>query len=119
MTVDEYRCLALELPQATEASHMNHPDFRVKGKIFATLWPDDRRGVLKLTPEQQITFMQADPDVFEPATGAWGERGMTIVHLEAAEKKTVHNALLMAWRNVAPKSLQKVTKFDQDERGAS
>jgi hypothetical protein len=105
MTTEEYRRIALALPEATESAHMNHPDFRVRGKIFATLWPKERRGVVKLTPEQQELVTETKPEVFAPVPGGWGRRGATMVHLELADEATVGNALLMAWRNIAPKSL--------------
>jgi hypothetical protein len=84
---------------------MNHPDFRVKGKIFATLGPGEKWGMVKLTPEQQAQFMEAEPEVFEPCSGAWGARGCTNVKLRAAKKATVFPALVAAWRNTAPKGL--------------
>jgi hypothetical protein len=91
---------------------MDHPDFRVKGKIFATLGPGEKWGMVKLTPEQQAQFMAAEPDVFEPCSGAWGERGCTNVKLRAAKKATVQQALVAAWRNTAPKQL--VLPFDDE-----
>ena len=75
MTADEFRSLALELPEATEEEHMNHPDFRVGGKIFATLGPDEVWGMVKLTPQQQVSYLGTEPDVFGPASGAWGRGG--------------------------------------------
>ncbi len=105
MTVEEFRSIALNLPEALEDEHMGHPDFRVRGKIFATLGPEERWGMVKLTPEQQAAFMQADPNVFQPIKGAWGRRGCTQVHLAAATEETVRPALLAAWHNTAPKRL--------------
>ena len=85
---------------------MNHPDFRVRGKIFATLgYPDQEWGMVKLTPEQQHDFIKSEPDVFAPSKGAWGRSGSTIVKLKAAKKTTVKAALAAAWRNAAPKAL--------------
>jgi hypothetical protein len=79
---------------------MDHPDFRVGGKIFATLgYPEDGLGMVKLTPAQQKTFMQAEPDVFFPATGAWGLRGATHVRLPRAKKSILRKALTAAWEN--------------------
>ena len=89
---------------------MNHPDFRVAGKIFATLGPGEAWGMVKLTPDQQAMHLQASPDVFRPASGTWDRRGATIVQLENADEQSVQGALLSAWRNTAPKRL--VQQFD-------
>jgi hypothetical protein len=87
---------------------MAHPDFRVKGKIFATLgYPDDGWGMVKLTADQQTVLVQAEPEVFRPVKGGWGQKGATNVWLEAASSTSVRDALVMAWRNVAPKALAK------------
>jgi hypothetical protein len=66
MTADEFRSLALSLPESIEHEHMGHPDFRVGGKIFATLGPDEAWGMVKLNPEQQTVFVRTEPDVFQP-----------------------------------------------------
>jgi hypothetical protein len=112
MTAQEFRDLALSLPEATEASHMGHPDFRVRGKIFATLGPDEAWGMAKLTPEQQTLFVRTEPNVFQPVNGAWGRRGCTYVRLEAATEPSVRQALVAAWRNTAPKRL--VQQLDEE-----
>lgn len=105
MTANDFRSLALSLPEATEAEHMGHPDFRVGGKIFATLYPDETLGMVKLTPEQQGLFIQAEPSVFRPVKGGWGRRGCTNVLLAAAKEDRVRQGLVAAWRNTAPKRL--------------
>jgi len=106
MTAADFRKLALALPEAEERAHMDHPDFRVGGKIFATLgYPDQSCGMVKLSPEEQHYFSKAEPDVFVPAKGAWGRRGATSVHLKAARKETLSQAIQAAWRNSAPKRL--------------
>lgn len=106
MTADDFRTLAVSLPEASESAHMGHPDFRVRGKIFATLgYPDDAWGMVKLTPGQQQLLVMAEPDVFVPVNGAWGRRGGTNVRLRAAKKAIVRRALALAWRNTAPKAL--------------
>lgn len=110
MTADEFRSLALGFPEAVEAEHMSHPDFRVGGKIFATLGPDLDWGMVKLTAEQQECFMRKEPVVYRPANGAWGRRGCTIVQLDRADPASVRQALMEAWRNTAPKRL--VRKYD-------
>jgi len=108
MTQDGFRRLALALPEAVESAHMAHPDFRVGGKIFATLgYPDAKWGMVKLTMEQQEMFMRVAPDVFVPAKGAWGRAGSTTVQLKRVKAAVLRDALDAAWRNVAPKRLTK------------
>jgi hypothetical protein len=105
-TPAEFRRLALSLPEATEAAHMGHPDFRVRNKIFASLGvPDKAWATVKLTPEQQEMLSGAEPAAFKPAAGAWGRRGYTHVRLAAADRPLLQSALAMAWRNTAPKTL--------------
>jgi hypothetical protein len=104
MTANDFRRLALSFPQTEERTHMNHPDFRVAGKIFATLgYPDKTRGMVKLSPEQQHYFSKDFPEVFAPVKGVWGKRGATTVYLKAAGKTTLSKAIESAWRNTAPK----------------
>jgi len=108
MTQDGFRRLALALPEAVESAHMAHPDFRVGGKVFATLgYPDANWGMVKLTTEQQEMFMRVAPDVFVPAKGAWGRAGSTTVQLKRVKAAVLRDALHTAWRNVAPKRLTK------------
>lgn len=105
-TVATFRRIALSLPEATEGSHMGHPDFRVRNKVFASLGvPDAGWGMVRLTPEQQEVVMEAEPDAFTPAPGAWGRRGYTRVRLAAVDGTTLRSVLSMAWRNAAPKRL--------------
>ena len=88
---------------------MNHPDFRVGGKIFATLGsPDDAHGMVALLPEQQEDFMLLSP-AFKPAAGAWGRGGSTLVSLFDVPRDLLEAALSAAWRRRAPKSLQAAT----------
>ncbi|MGA2922929.1 MAG: MmcQ/YjbR family DNA-binding protein [Candidatus Sulfotelmatobacter sp.] len=106
MTTNDFRRLALAQPQAIESAHLDHPDFRVRGKIFATLGhPEKGWGMVKLTPEQQHYFSKAQPEVFLPVKGAWGRRGATSVNLKAANKRTLAKAMRSAWRNTATKRL--------------
>jgi hypothetical protein len=106
VTADDFRQIALSLPEASESAHMDHPDFRVRGKIFATLgYPDQGWGMVKLTPEQQTSLVRAEPAAFVPAKGAWGRRGSTSVRLDTVDQLTLSSALVAAWRNVAPKRL--------------
>lgn len=84
---------------------MGHPDFRVGGKIFATLGPGEAWGMVSLTPEQQAAFVQSAPGMFEVFDNAWGRQGATKVILRSARKTTIRPALIAAWRNRAPKRL--------------
>ena len=114
MTSNDFRCLALSFPETSEQAHMDHPDFRVAGKIFATLgYPENGWGMVKLTPIEQGMFMRAHRGVFEPCAGAWGRRGATSVRLKAARKHTVRRALPAAWLLAAPKSLASQFKEDR------
>ena len=104
MTNHEFRTMALEIPAAVERSHMNHPDFRVAGKIFASLGvPDKNWGMVKLTLEQQRTFIEKAPEVFRPSSGGWGRQGYTNVYLPFAKTNIVRAALDAAAKNVASK----------------
>ena len=106
MTPNDFRKLALSFPVTTEHTHMNHPDFRVAGKIFATLgYPNKEHAMVKVTPVEQEMLVRAEPTVFLPVTGAWGRKGCTSVNLKAAEKTTLRRALAAAWQLAAPENL--------------
>ena len=106
MTAADFRRTALKLPEAEESAHMSHPDFRVGGKIFATLgYPDEDHGMVILPPEEQARLVRSYPKVFAPAKGAWGKRGSTSVRLEAVDKTTLNRVMEIAWRKRAPKDL--------------
>ena len=99
MTAANFRGIALSLDEAAEGAHMGHSDFRVGGRIFATLgYPDDHSGVLMLTAEEQAKFMTAHPDAFSPAAGAWGRRGSTVVRLDALDAAMLRRAITLAWQ---------------------
>jgi hypothetical protein len=109
--VDRFRAMALGFPGAEESAHMGNPDFRVGGRIFATLSGQARgRGVLKLTVEQQAAFVAELPEVFEPVQGGWGRMGMTYLVLDRADEATMRGALATAHRNVAAKQAAGRTK---------
>lgn len=96
---------ALALPEAEEGSHFGKRDFRVRGKIFASL-PTPRQAVLKLTIEEQELLTSTEPDIFFRIPGGWGRKGWTSVALDKCDGDTLTGALRMAWRNVAPTSLR-------------
>ena len=102
MTAEKFRTLALEVPGAIESSHMDHPDFRINGRVFASLgYPDDDHGMVKLTPEQQQTLLRAAPNVFAPCAGAWGRQGSTSVALALVKVDVLRTALETASKNVS------------------
>lgn len=104
MTAAGFRRIALGMPQASESAHMNHPDFRVDGKIFATLgYPTDEYGMVVLSPDEQQRFVKSNPSVFTPAKGAWGRRGSTCVLLKAVAAPVLRRAMKIAWQQKAPK----------------
>jgi hypothetical protein len=99
------RKLALALPDVEEKSHFEQPDFRVRGKIFAGLSRDEKRGNLKLPLELQATVLDARPEAFSPAAGAWGRGGWTYVDLAHVHLGELETLVREAWRLVAPKKL--------------
>jgi hypothetical protein len=102
MTPAAFRRIALGLPDAVEGSHMGHADFRVNGKVFATLgWPDKASAMVKLPPELQDALVRAAPEAFEPARGAWGRQGSTMVRLAKAEDAMLKDAIRSAWQRIA------------------
>jgi len=106
-SADDFRRLALAFPGAEERAHMGHPDFRVGGKIFATLQGAGKgTGAVMLLPEQQELAMAAEPDAFSPAAGAWGRGGSTIVSLADVSDEWLERVLNWAWAKRAPKALR-------------
>jgi hypothetical protein len=116
MDTNDFRRIALSLEGAEEGSHMGKADFRVGGRIFATLASEDQGyGNIKLTPEQQAAFVADMPEVFLPIPGGWGRTGMTHVRLAAATGDVLAGALQTAWRL----RLERNAKSRGPQRGAS
>jgi hypothetical protein len=92
--------MALAMEGAVEGAHMGHPDFRANGRIFATLHAGNKTGMVKLSPDQQKQFLEADPDTFSPASGAWGRQGCTIVRLASAGEEMLGEAMTLAWQGI-------------------
>jgi hypothetical protein len=108
MRVADFRKMALRMPEAVEGSHFGNVDFRVGGKIFATLsLAKEGYGVLLLTPEQQAGMVADAPEVFSPVSGGWGKMGATRVHLAKVKADILEAALRLAWKKRAPKKLLK------------
>jgi len=116
MTAAGFRRVVLKLDGAMEGSHMGHPDFRLNGRIFATLHQGGKTGMVKVSPDQQEELVRERPDVFAPESGAWGRQGCTRVHLAHADEEVIGAALTLAWQHAAavpPKSRRRA------KRGAS
>ena len=108
MTANQFRRIALGMAGAVEGAHMKHPDFRAaNGKIFATLNETETRGMASLTPEQQAEFVRRAPEVFVPASGAWGRGGSTMIVLANADQEIVGEAVTLAWQRISAGSAAK------------
>src|SRR5580692_10673162 len=98
MKASDFRRLALSLEGAVEGSHMGAADFRVGGRIFATLASQKQGyGNLMLSPELQAEFVEAQPEIFLPVAGGWGRNGATHIRLDEADKDILSGALRAAW----------------------
>lgn len=99
MNAKDFRRIALSFEGAEEGSHMGHADFRVGGRIFATLASQDKGyGNLMLTLGQQRAFVEELPEIFLPIVGGWGRMGMTHIRLAAASEDVLQGALQVAWK---------------------
>jgi hypothetical protein len=99
MNAADFRRIALSFEGAEASSHMGAPDFRVGGRIFATLASESQGyGNLMLTPEQQAAFVGEQPEIFLPIHGGWGESGATHIRLAAASEDQLTGALRTAWK---------------------
>jgi len=116
MNAADFRRIALSLEGAEEGSHMGAPDFRVGGRIFATLASQGQGyGNLMLTPEHQADFVRELPEVFLPIPGGWGRMGMTHIRLAQASEDVLAGALRTAWRlriekNTSPKGKKRASR---------
>jgi hypothetical protein len=109
ISASEARALALSLPGAEESSHFDTPDFRVRGKIFATL-PGPDRMVVRIEAADQAVLVAAEPVTFAPCPGAWGLKGWTIVQLGSVDSDVLRDLLVDSWRRLVPKKM--VAAFD-------
>jgi hypothetical protein len=108
---EQARGFALELPEAVEGGHMGHADFRVGGKVFAG-FPRAGTMSLRLDAAEQGAVVAGAPEVFQPAAGAWGRQGWTLVRLDGADPQELRELLAEAWRRRAPKKL--LAAYDAD-----
>jgi len=107
MTHERFRRIALSFPDTIEGAHMGHPDFRVSGRIFATLHDDLKNGMVKLTPEQQELFVRDYPAAFAPENGAWGRQGCTRVQLGKVDEEALGEAMTLACQNTRQRAQSK------------
>ena len=113
MNAADFRRIALSLPGAEESSHMGAPDFRVGGRIFATLASQELGyGNLMLTPETQAEYVAEQPQIFLPVKGGWGRMGITHIRLAEVDEDILAGALRAAWKlrfdkNAKPKKGRK------------
>jgi len=118
MNAADFRRIALSFEGAEEGSHMGAPDFRVGGRIFATLASQDQGyGNLMLTPEQQADFVRELPEVFLPIKGGWGRMGATHIRLAKANEEVLTGALLTAWKLRVEKNAKTSRKKRKAGRG--
>jgi hypothetical protein len=111
MTAKDFHRIALSMPGAEESSHMGAPDFRVGGRIFATLASQDLGyGNLMLTPELQAAFLSEAPEIFLPIHGGWGRMGMTHIRLAEASEDILTGALHTAWKHRVEKNSKPAKK---------
>jgi hypothetical protein len=101
MNAEDFRRLALDLPEAVEGEHHGHPDFRAHGRIFASLQADGERGMVRVPPVVQRELIRAHGKAFVPANGAWGRAGCTMVRLAAVSERVAREALREAWQFAA------------------
>ncbi|MGE0143347.1 MAG: MmcQ/YjbR family DNA-binding protein [Planctomycetota bacterium] len=99
-TAADFRKIATALDGVVEGEHQAHPDFRVQGRVFATITADGTRGMVKVTPAQQLEWTRAD-SAFSPASGAWGRAGCTMVDLALVTKARLREAIVAAWANAS------------------
>jgi hypothetical protein len=105
-----FRQLAVAFPDAEEQPHFHLASFRVKKKIFATLWEKEHRAMLKLPLVEQSVFCAYDKDVFFPVPGAWGKKGATFVDLKRVPKNMLKDALSVAYNSLTTVKPDKSSK---------
>ncbi|HEY9047929.1 MAG TPA: MmcQ/YjbR family DNA-binding protein [Ohtaekwangia sp.] len=117
--LETVRKLALSFPESTEQDHWGRPSFRVKKKIFLTLWPAEKRAVVKLSAIDQSVFCDYNETIFYPVTGAWGKQGWTNIELKKVRKNMFVDALNLSWQGAAPKSLLKTNQPEEKHKSNS
>jgi hypothetical protein len=104
---------------AVEGAHMGHPDFRVDGRIFATLHADGLFGMVKVPPGDQHRIVREHPSAFAPENGAWGRQGCTRVRLDVVDEDTLGEAMTLAWQSTAMKRPARASRAPAKRRANS
>ncbi len=105
LTPETIRELALSLPETDEHGHWGRPSFRVKKKIFVTVWPEEQRVVIKLPLAEQARLTALDAVTFSPVSNKWGAQGWTLAQFDNLEREAFFALLKTAWQTVAPAKL--------------
>ena len=105
ITIEDVRQFALSFPEAYEQEHFGMPSFRVRKKVYSTIWVKDNRAMVKLTPADQSVFCAIVPECFLPVPGGWGAKGATLVELSKVGKAIFRDAMTTAYCLAAPKNL--------------
>ena len=110
MNLETAREICLSLPNTFEADHFGKPSYRVGKKIFATLWLDEKRMIVKLPPNIQANYCEKSSQAYSPVEGYWGKQGWTQVELsKGISKNEIEILLQIAWSTVAPKKINKLS----------
>jgi YjbR len=118
MDAEDFRQMALSFDGAEESSHMGAPDFRVGGRIFATLAMQHLGyGNLMLSPALQQALIAETPKVVFPIPGGWGKMGCTHIRLADASAHQMLKGLQLAWTLRVEKTGNSRTSRPRRKRG--
>lgn len=106
VTTDEFRGLALSLPETEQVDHWGKASFRVRNKIFAVIQPDQISLLIKTTEGDRIAYTTLAPDVYQ-IPGSFSNLAYMIVRLDRVDPEECHALLKQAWRLVTPKKVVK------------
>ena len=115
ISINSARELALSLPEVKESPHFALVSFRIKNRIFSTLWEREKKMMVKLSLVDQSVFCDIDRNIIYPVPGGWGRQGATFIELTKVKKQIVREALACAWKFTAPKTM--VKKYMPEKNG--
>jgi hypothetical protein len=105
ISIDKAREMAMSFPEVVELPHFHLASFRIRKKIFCTLWETEKKLMVKLSLVDQSVFCSIDKNIIYPVPGGWGKQGATFIELAKVKKDILEDALACAWKNTAPKTL--------------